>query len=120
MQRFCSAANVNVIVVEDCHRPIIGRDLFSQLGLSLTQTKHVSNVDQNQCLIAKQTAFDFPGLIYRIGKSLKHTVKSLFHKHFTPTHQKGRRVSFNLQPLVNTELKKTIRWKAYYKIEYLY
>ena len=49
-----ASANVNVIVVGDGHRPIIGRDLFSQLGLSPTQTKQVSNVDQNQCLIGKK------------------------------------------------------------------
>ena len=65
---------------EDGHRPIIGRDLFPQLKLSLTKMKQVSNVDKNQCLIKKQIAFDFPGLISRIGKSLKHTVKSTFQK----------------------------------------
>ena len=80
------ATNVNVTVVEDGHRPIIGRDLFSQLGISLTQTKQVSNVEQNQCLIKKQIAFDFSGLISRIAKSLKHSVKSKFHKNFTSTH----------------------------------
>ena len=97
------ATGVNVKVVEDGHRPIIRRDLFPQLGLSLTQTKQVANINQNQCLIKKQIAFDFPGLFSRIGKSLKHSVKSMFHKNFTPTHQKGRRVPINLQPLVNDE-----------------
>ena len=81
------ATGVNVTVVEDGHRPIIGRDLFPQLGLSLTQTKQAANVDQNHCLIKKQIAFDLPGLIAVIGKSLKHSVKSMFHKDFTPTHQ---------------------------------
>ena len=100
------ATGVNVTVVEDGHRPIIGRDLFPQLGLSLTQTKQVANADQNQCLIKKQIAFDFPCLISRIGKSLKHSVKSMFRKDFTPIHRKGRRVLINLQPLVNDELKK--------------
>ena len=56
-----AAVNVNTKVVEDGHRSIVARDLFPQLGLSLTQTKQVSNVDQNQCLIKKQIAFDFPG-----------------------------------------------------------
>ena len=91
-----AAENVNITVVEDGHRPIIGQDLLPQLGFSRTQTKQVTNVDQNQCLIKKQVAFDFPGLISRIGKSLKHTVKSTFPKHFTPTHQKGCRVLINL------------------------
>ena len=90
------AKGVNVIVVEDGHRPIIGRDLFPKLGFSLTQIKQVANVIPNQCLIKKQIAFDFPGLISRIGKSLKQSVKSTFLKNFTPTHQKGRRVPINL------------------------
>ena len=38
------ATGVNVTVVEDGHRPIIGRDLFPQLRLSLTQTKQVTMV----------------------------------------------------------------------------
>ena len=98
----------DVTVVEDGHRPIIGRDLFPKLGFSLTQLKQVANFDQNQYLIKKQIAFDFPDLITRIGKSLKHSVKSSFHEEFTPTHQKGRRVPINLQPLVNIELKKLL------------
>ena len=95
----CAAVNFNVTVVEDGHRPIIGRDLVLQLR---------SNIDQNQCLIKKKIAFIFPGLISWIGKSLKQTVNSTFHKYFTPTHQKGRRVPINLQPLVSTELKKLL------------
>ena len=61
----CVATGVNVTVVEDSHSPIIGRDLFPKLGFSITQTKQVANVDQNQCLIRKQIALDFPGLISR-------------------------------------------------------
>ena len=102
------ARGVDVTVVEDGHRPIIGQDLFSKLGFSLTQLKQVANIDQNQCLIKEQIAFDFPGLITRVDKSLKHSVKSTFHKQFIPTHQKGRRVPINLQPLVNAELKKIL------------
>ena len=40
------AKNVKVTGIEDGYRPIIGRDLFPQLGFSLTQTKQVPNVDQ--------------------------------------------------------------------------
>ena len=79
------ATGVDVTVVEDGYRHIIGRDLFSKLGFSLTQLKQVANIDQNQCLIKKQIEFDFPDLITRIGKSLTHSVKSTFHKQFTPT-----------------------------------
>ena len=98
------ASGVDVTVVDDGHRPIIGRDLFSKLGFFLTQLKQVANVDQNQCLIKKEIAFNFPGLISRICTSRTHSVISTFHKHLTPTHQKGRRVPTNLQPLVNAEL----------------
>ena len=104
----CIATGVDVTVVEDGPRPIIERDLFSKLDFSLTQLKQVANIDQKHCLIKKQIAFDFPRLITRIGKSLKHSVKSPFHKQFTPTHQTGRRVPINLQPLVNSELKKLL------------
>ena len=110
------ATGVDVTVVEDGHRPIIGRDLFSKLGFSLTKLKQVVNIDKNQFLIKKQIAFDCPGLIRRIGKSLKHSVKSTFHKQFTPTHQKGRRVPINLQPLVNSEIKKLLDEKHIKKV----
>ena len=44
-----AAKKANVTVVEDGQRrAIIGRDLFPQLGLSLTQTKQVKNVDQKK------------------------------------------------------------------------
>ena len=35
----------------------------------------------------------------------------MFHKNFTTTHPKGRRVPINLQPLVNDELKKQLAEK---------
>ena len=43
------ATGLDVTVVEDGHRLIIGRDLFSKLGFSLTQLKQDTNIDQNQC-----------------------------------------------------------------------
>ena len=83
------AMGVNVTVVEDGRRSIIGQDFFPKHGFSLTQVKPVANVDQNQCLIEKQIAFDFPGLVSTTGKSLKHSVKSTFHKNFTPTPKRS-------------------------------
>ena len=108
------ATGVDVTVVEDGHRPIIGRDLFPKLGFSLTQLNKVANI--LKCLIKKKIAFDFPELVTRIGKSSKHSVNSTFHKKFTPTHQKGRRVPINLQALVNTELKKLLDEKHIRKL----
>ena len=63
------ATGVDVTVVEDGHRPIIGRDLFPKLGFSVIQLKQVANIDQNQCPIKRQISFDFPDLITRVGKS---------------------------------------------------
>ena len=60
-----AAVNVNVTFFEDGYRPVIGRDLFPQLGFSLTQTKQASKVDQHQSFIEKQIAFEFPGSISR-------------------------------------------------------
>ena len=37
----------------------------------------------------------------------------MFHKKFTPTRQKSRRVPINLQPLVNNELKKLLAEKNF-------
>ena len=54
------ATGVDVTGVEDGHRHIIGRDIFPKLGFSLAKLKQIANVDQNQCLIKKQIAFDFP------------------------------------------------------------
>ena len=100
---------VETQVVTNGHRPLLGRDLFRALGLSIQQSnnsKTVNQVDQEYCPIKKQIATDFPDLISRIGKSKVHTVRSKFHRNYTPLHQKGRRVSINLLDKVSDELKK--------------
>ena len=66
----------------------------------------INQVEQEYCLIKKQIAIDFPDLISRIGKSKVHIVRSKFHKNYTPSHQKGRRVPINLLDKVSDELKK--------------
>ena len=93
----------------DAHRSLLGRYLFPSLGLSIKQSnspKTVNKVEQEHCPIKKQIATDFPDLISRIGKSKLHKVRSKFHKHYTPSHQKGRRASINLLHKVFDELKK--------------
>ena len=111
------AYDVKVIVVEDRHQSKIGQDLFSYIGLSVNQSRQVPNFNQIQCHIKRQIALEFSGLISRIGKSRKHTVKSTFYKNAHPTHQKGPRLAFNFQPLVKAELKKFNRGKIYYKTQ---
>ena len=66
----------------------------------------INQVEQEYCSIKKQIAIDFPDLISRIGKSKVHTVRSKFHKNYTRSQQKGRRVPINLLDKVSDELKK--------------
>ena len=100
---------IDIQVVTDGHRSLLGRDLFPALGLSIHQSNNqrtVNQIDQEYCPIKKQIATDFPDLISRIGKSKVHTVCSKFHRNYTPSHQKGRRVPINLLDQVSDELKK--------------
>ena len=69
---------IEIQVETDGHLPLLGRDLFPALGLSIQQSnnqKTVKQVDQEYCPIKKQIATDFPDLICRIGKSKVHTVR---------------------------------------------
>ena len=100
---------IEIQVVTDSHRPLLGRDLFPALGLSIQQSNNqttINQVEQEYCPIKKQIAIDFPDLISRISMSKVHIVCSKFHKIYTPLHQKGRRVPINLLDKVSDELKK--------------
>ena len=100
---------IEIQVVTDGHRPLLCRDLFPALGLSIQQSNNqttVNQVDHEYCPIKKQIATDFPDLISRIGKSKVHTIRSKFHRNYTPSHQKGRRVPINLLDKKSDELKK--------------
>ena len=69
---------IEIQVGTDGHRPLLGRDLFPALGLSIQQSnnqKTVNQVDKEYCPIKKQIATDFPDLISRIGKSKVHTIR---------------------------------------------
>ena len=60
------------MVVADGFRPILGRELFDQLGITLSQKPcphtEVNNIEK-PCAIKKSRANEFPELISRIGKS---------------------------------------------------
>ena len=100
---------IEIQVVTDGHRPLLGRDLFSALGFSIQQSNNqttINRVEKEYRPIKKEIAIDFPDLISRIGKSKVHMVRSKFHRNYTPSHQKGRRVPINLLDKVSEELKK--------------
>ena len=74
----CYANPIEIQVVTDGNRSLLGRDLFPALGLLIQQSnipKTVNQVEQEHCPI-KKNATDFPDLISRIGKSKLHTVRS--------------------------------------------
>ena len=100
-----------ITVVADEFRPILGRDLFDQLGIIISQKPcpnvEVNNIDQTYA-IKRSLAKELPDLISRIGKSKHHTVNSKFHKNYRVTHQKGRKVPIHLQPKVKIELEKLL------------
>ena len=106
-------------VVADGLKSLIGRDLFVQLGLAVTQStflkgNRVNNIASPE--FKEQIATSFPGLVSRIGRSKSHVAKSKFHKDFQPRHQKGRRIPINLQEKINTELRKFLAAKHIIKL----
>ena len=100
-----------ITVVADGFRPILGRDLFDQLGITISQKPclktEVNNIDQ-PCAIKRSLAKEFPDLISRIEKSKNHTVNSKFHKNYRVIHEKGRKVPIHFQPKVKIELEKLL------------
>ena len=100
----------SLTVVEDGHKIIIGRDLFTSLGFAVAQQqqpdngKYVNNIINSTCKIKETIAAQFPHLVSRIGFSKTHVATSKFHRKFTAKHQKGRRVPINLQLRVTVQL----------------
>ena len=87
-------------VLKDVLKPLICRDLFDELGISVIKTLNsiagnMINNFKNQCPLKNKTKYLSPNLISCIGRSKLHIVKSKFYKHFQPKHQKGGRVPTN-------------------------
>ena len=99
-------------MVEDGHKIIIGRDLFTSLGLAVVQQqqpdngKCVNNIKNSTCKIKETIAAQLLHLVSRIGLSKTHVAKSKFHQKFTAKHQKVRRAPINLQPRVTAEIER--------------
>ena len=115
--RLCDTATFTIVA--DSWKTLIGRDLFNQLGLAVTQSTLLKGNGVNNLAspeFKEQIAKKFPGLVSRIGRSKSHVAKSKFHKNFQPRHQKGRRIPINLQDKVNTELRKLLAEKHIIKL----
>ena len=85
----CDSATFTVVA--DGLKSLIGRELFAQLGLAMTQStflkgNRVNNIASPE--FKEQIATTFPGLVSRIGRSKSHVAKSKFHNDFQPRHQK--------------------------------
>ena len=82
------------VVVRDELKPLIGRDLFEVLGISITQNfcsdeGSMVNTITPQYPFKTRIANQFTQFISRFGRSKVHLVKSKFHKSFQPKRQKG-------------------------------
>ena len=81
----CDSATFTVVA--DGLKSLIGRDLFDQLGLAVTQStllkgNRVNNTASPE--FKEQIAKTFPGLVSRIGRPKSHVAKPKFHKDFRP------------------------------------
>ena len=71
----------NLPVVEDGHKIVIGRDLFTSLGFAIVQQQQpdngnrVNNINNSTCNIKETIAAQFPHLVSRIGLSMTHVAK---------------------------------------------
>ena len=104
-------SKAKITVVADGLRPILGRDLFDQLGTIISQKRDPNKENNNikiTCAIKRSLAKEIPELISRIGKSKHRTVNSKFRRNYRVTHQKGRNVPIHLQPKVKIELEKLL------------
>ena len=107
------AGRADIIVVPKKHRAIVGRDLFKPLGIQLTQndsptstSKSINSINILQTpTIKEEVAIKYKNLTTRIGRSIRHKVKSQFKSNYTSVHQKGRRVPLHLEKQVEEELK---------------
>ena len=99
--------NSKTTLVADGFRHILGRDLFDQLGITISQ-KPCPNIEVNTvetpCAIKQSLAKEFPELFSKIGKSKHYTVNSKFHRIYRVTYQKGK----NFRTKVKIELKKLL------------
>ena len=100
-----------IAVVAKEFRPILGRGLFDQHGITISQEPcpniEINNIE-TPCVIKKSLAKEFPELVSRIGNSKNHTVISKFYRNYRVTHQKGEKVPIHLQPEAKIELKKML------------
>ena len=118
-----TAKNCNILGVKHRSQNLMGRDVLSKLGITLTQQqtegKKVFNINENiiEQNITKWIFKKYPHLCTRLGRSKNHIAKSIMKKEKTPTQHKGRRVPLHLVEKVEHELQKLIEDKQIIRLE---
>ena len=109
------AKNCNILVVKHKSQNLMGRDILTKLGLTLTQqqvTKGKKNLNISEDVIeqniTKWIFKKYPHLCTRLVRSKNHIAKSILKKEKTPTQYKGRRVPLHLVQKVENELQKLL------------
>ena len=111
-------------MVEHKSQNLMGRDILTKLGLTLTQQqankgKKVLNINENiiQQTFKKMDLQKYPHLCTRLGRSKNHIAKFILKKEKTPTQHKGRRVPLHLVEKVENELQKLIEHNQIIRLE---
>ena len=95
----------NITVVADGFQPILGRALFDQLGVTISQNPCPNievNTVETPCVIKQSLAKEFPELISRIRKSKHHSVNSKIHRIYL-CHASKREKSADPSPKDRTQ-----------------
>ena len=95
-----------ILIVKTQTVTLLGRDVLSKLGFSLSQKqgKQINHIS-TELSFKKKIVEQFPHLCTRIGKSKNHIAKSDIKNNITPTQHKGRRVPVHLTDKVDKEIK---------------
>ena len=119
-----TAKNCNILVVKHKSQNLMGRDILTKLGLTLTQQqankgKKILNISENviEQNITKWIFKKYPQLCTRLGRSKSHIATSILKKEKTPTQHKGRRVPLYLVEKVENELQKLIEDNQIIRLE---
>ena len=118
-----TAKACKVLIVENRTNNIMGRDILTKLGITLSAhkqpgktTKLISKI-QTEKNIIKWIFNKYPHLYTRLGCSKNHIAKSIFKTQYTPFQHKGRRVPLHLLDKVEPELQELIDEKQIIKLD---
>ena len=107
-----------ITVVGDGFQPILGRDLFDQIGITISQKpcpKSEVNTVETPCAIKHSLAKKFPELIWK----LENQVIILSTQNFTEiivSHTKKEEKYQSISNRGKNRIEKIIKWRTYWKV----